>query len=109
MLRPKKKIHDKTLLNRCDFGGNLSVRQHCYVVYVTCIALSLELDQLVITRGAELHNEGSTAPSAEQGNPALTLTLTLSPFPILHFSAGLTLYEFVIIAVSLLETNRAVH
>lgn len=39
------------------------------------IALSLELDQLVITRGAELHNEGSAATSTEQGNlEAVTLS-----------------------------------
>jgi len=44
------------------------------------IAFSLELDQLVITRGAELHNEGSAAPSTKQGNPMVLTSsfLTIS-------------------------------
>lgn len=47
----------------------ISVSETTLLYCVWRIALSLELDQLVITRGAELHNEGSAAPSTEQGNP----------------------------------------
>ena len=37
----------------------------CVVIWHT--ALSMELNQLVIARGAELHYEGSASPPTEQG------------------------------------------
>lgn len=37
------------------------------VLHMKMTALALELDQLAITRGTELHYEGSAASSAGQG------------------------------------------
>lgn len=75
-------INDKSVLHKKNYTirtrlGEYSLSETTLLCCIWHIALALELNQLVITRSAELHNEGSAAPSTEQGNPATLWFFTL--------------------------------
>lgn len=76
-------INDKSVLHKREIYtirtrlGEYPLSETTLLCCIWHIALALELNQLVITRSAELHNEGSAAPSTEQGNPATLWFFTL--------------------------------